>query len=559
MADISHPYSELGRAPINAENPAGINAKYEHTYEELMSELNKLESISSAKIDWSVIRTLSLDLLKNTTKDFSVAAYLAVALQELEGYAGLLYGLDILTQLNENYWETAFPPVKRLRGRKTAIEWFAEKANHYLSNNPVGVNDQQHIIDCAKLLKDLDYSLAEKMGDSAPAITDLSRALKQAKQAAEFELKNKVQEGPTNKPVQSVPGSQQQTTDSSTPVPNQPVTESVADTTPIQSATAHSLPEKKEQSPKPGRTALTQDIVSDISSDADARKAYKQIQEGMRKLADFHAQQKPSDPRRYRLSRSALWDSIDKLPPNKDGKTQLPKPPTDKLKKLKELLQQGDYLEVIQQAEASACKMPYWFDGTHLIVSALEALGAEYQKARDALLEELTQFLRRVPKIIELHYSDGTPFADDQTRFWLSTLAADKQDTPVPKAAADALSEIIKEAEKLTASGKLQEALGRLKAGFIPANMRDQFRVRLAKAELIANAGHTEVAIPLLQQLVENIDTTQVSDWEPDFVARAYDLLVKAYGRTEDNDSQEARSQAFSRLCWLNPILATSV
>ena len=212
------------------------------------------------------------------------------------------------------------------------------------------------------------------------------------------------------------------------------------------------------------------------------------------------------------------------------------------------------------QAESSAAKMPYWFDGTRLIVNSLEALGAEYQKAKDALLEELTGFINRVPKILELQYSDGTPFADDQTRFWLST-QMNQGGASGGTDAGDKLSEVTAEAEKLAASGKLQDALTLLNSDFNPLNERDKYRVKLASAELISAAGQTDVAIPLLQQLIERVEKTSVSEWESDFVARAYDILIKAYGRSDDEnqDTEEGRSDAFKRLCWLDPVTATSL
>ena len=100
-----------------------------------------------------------------------------------------------------------------------------------------------------------------------------------------------------------------------------------------------------------------------------------------------------------------------------------------------------------------------------------------------------------------------------------------------------------------------------LNRDFNPLNERDKYRVKLASAEMISAPGQTDVAIPLLQQLIERLEKTSVSEWESDFVARAYDILIKAYGRSDDEnqDTEEGRSDAFKRLCWLDPVTATSL
>ncbi|WP_419811112.1 type VI secretion system protein TssA [Bacterioplanoides sp.] len=565
MAEFSHPLSELGKVAIPGDSPAGINAKYEPVYETLEAELAKLESISAETLDWQTVRELSSDLLQNTTKDFALASYLTVALMEVEGYVGLRTGLIIFNDLVENFWDVSFPPVKRLRGRKVAVEWFSEKACRFMEATLVSEQDQEHVVESAGLLKNLDFSLSEKMADKAPQVMDLNRLLKQAKQAAEYELKQKKEKESAAAveaaAVQAQAAVQEKTSQSTdTTEAMSSAEELVPENPPVQAAPATPTPKATATPDKKTAPSVAVE-VGDLAGDSDAKKAYRQIQDGLRKLADFYAAQKPSDPRRYRYSRSALWDSIDKLPPNKDGKTQLPKPPADKFKKIQALFEQQEYSEVIAQAEPLAAKMPYWFDGTRLIVSSLEELGAEYQKAKDALVHELVGFISRVPAIVELQYSDGTPFADDQARFWLTTLMASVVADGSGSDQSDALAEVVAEAEKLAASGKLQEGLSYLTDAYTPANERDKYRVRLASAELISNAGHVDVAISLLKQFIENIEKTSVAEWEADFVARAYDLLIRAYERVDENFDgvEEGKNSAFKRLCWLDPITATGI
>ena len=568
MVDFSHPFQTLGTAPIPGDSPAGINARYESAYEQLNAELAKLESVSGEKVDWHVIEQLSAQLLSSVSKDFAVASYLTYALTVQQGYSGLRSGFSVINDLIDHFWESGFPAVSRLRGRKSPLEWLAEKLCLYVASNPPSAPAYSDSIECYNLLKNIDFSLRDRMQDSAPELAELNRALKQIKQSAEFELQ-KVSSA--SQPVTQVANPDNHSAASALPVPDTtPPTEAPAvahaTSAAVASAAPVSAPKPPVSQPEPQRKsaeAVTASAVtidsSELASEADAKRLLRQIQDAQRQLASYYAAQKAADPRRYRLSRSALWDGIDKLPPAKDGKTQLPKPPVDKLQKCEDLLHSKQFTELLQQAEVQATKLPYWFDGNRYIAEALAELGGEYLAARDALLDEISQFIKRVPGIADLHYSDGTPFASDTTKFWLKSLATTEAvDTP---AGSDALSDVLAAAGKAAASGKLPQALEILRRDYAPVNSREKYRIRLASAELILNSGKPVVAIPLLEQLIQQGEAIAAEDWEPDFFAHAYDLLVKAYsasGNTSDVD-EARRSSAFNRLCWLDPAMASVI
>ena len=546
--DLQHPLLSIGSSVISEDSPCGINAKYEPSFEALEAELAKQESLSAETVDWKEVKALATDLLQNTTKDFLVACYLSHSLNITEGYEGLLVGIKILEAFTDNHWQDSFPPAKRLRARKTAIEWLVEKTNQHIVTTPPGDKDNQIVVELAGSIKNLGFALAEKMGDQSPNFAELNRSLKRLKQSADFELKA-LAEKSAAKPVvvDEVLTNESSETNSEpqaaivdeAPAPQIKQPETVKATTPVV-ATAPSKPVSISSSA--------------LASENDAKKLYKQVQDALRQLADFHAANKAADPKRYRFSRAALWDSLEKLPPHKEGKTQLPKPSPDKLKKLQDLFDQGEFIAVLDLAEKSACKMPYWFDGQKIIANSLDALGGEFAKASEALCSELKQFINRVPSIITLCYSDGTPFADEQTLLWLNTqvLAAD---SGANEEHADIIQETFLEAQKLASSGKLSEGLDLLKRS-PTQNLRDDFRVKLASAELVAQSGQSKVAIPLLERLIDETKRISAIDWETSFTIKAYSILVRAYEKLEDDDAaqkQQQKAEAFDQLCWFDP------
>lgn len=556
--DLQHPLLSIGSSALTEDSPCGINAKYEPSFEALEAELAKQESLSAETVDWKEVKALATDLLQNTTKDYLVACYLTHSLTITEGYEGLLVGIKILEGITQNYWQDSFPPAKRLRARKTAIEWLVEKTNQHIESTPPTNNDNEVVVEIAKSVKNLDYDLAEKMEAQAPNMSELNRSFKRLKQSAEFELKanekkevpptlapSKDNENPTQTEsvVEAVPISPSETTEQATEQVVIPVQEPTKTPTPT-----------TQQTTKNSSSTTAAIATGTLGSENDAKKLYKQVQEALRQLADFHAANKTSDPKRYRYSRAALWDSLEKLPPNKEGKTQLPKPAPDKLNKLQQLFDQGEFVAVLDQAEKSTSKMPYWFDGQRLIANSLEALGGEFLKASDSLISELKQFINRLPGIIELQYTDGTPFADEQTLLWLNTQVLAESSTGSNEQS-DVISELHQEAQKLAASGKLSEGLQLLKSSSAQS-LRDNFRIKLASAELVAQSGQSKVAIPLLERLINESKTINALDWETDFTIKAYSILVQAYEKLEDEDAAEKQQQkadAFDQLCWFDP------
>ncbi len=58
---------------------------------------------------WRKIVELAPTLLKERSKDISIAAWLTEALIRLEGFSGLAQGLNLLSQLIINFWPDIYP------------------------------------------------------------------------------------------------------------------------------------------------------------------------------------------------------------------------------------------------------------------------------------------------------------------------------------------------------------------------------------------------------------------------------------------------------------------
>lgn len=124
-------------APVSEENPAGENLKYSGIYDEIRearrADLNLAQGdwTSALKVaDWHKVIETSVSALESQTKDLQIAVWLAEALVEQHGFAGLRDGLRLLFGFHENFWETMFPENDEgdLEARANALEFVDKQA-----------------------------------------------------------------------------------------------------------------------------------------------------------------------------------------------------------------------------------------------------------------------------------------------------------------------------------------------------------------------------------------------------------------------------------------------
>ncbi|MFY0642695.1 MAG: type VI secretion system protein TssA [Bermanella sp.] len=557
--DVNQEILDLAIKPISESESCGVNAKYEPDYEALEFEISKSQSLNSDSTDWDQVAKYCKNILSNISKDYPTACYYAYSLTLKSGYSGMLDGFSLIEKMSEQYWDNLFPPVKRLRARQNSTQWLIEKIAAYLESNEPKESDFIFIGDIASTVKNLDFLLADKMSESAPNFADINRPLKRLKEIAKAQAKVEPPKAAVEPAIAQPNPVAEEAPAQETTMPEEPaqaVAQAQVQASPQPVATKPTVKTAEASPKKSSSSPITTEVVGDIQTEQDAKKAFKQAQDILKKLSGYHAQVKASDPKRYRYSRMALWGSLDKLPPAKDSKTQLPAPPADKLKKVIELYEANEFLECIELAEKSADKMPYWFDGNRYIVLSLEALGAEYDKAKYALELELREFIKRVPKIIDLQYSNGEPFVSDACKNWLHSLNETNTGS-ASTASSDLLAPVIDDAKKLALSGKLAEAFDLLNEA--PAKTkRDKFKIKMACAELACLNGQVRVGIPMLERLVEEVRVLTVADWESDFLSKALALLVNAYEKLDETElaqKQQKKEAAYDQLCWYNPAL----
>jgi type VI secretion system protein VasJ len=529
---------ELGKTPISPEKPAGEDIRYEPEFEALQAEIEKLSSpTSTGAIDWDKVVHLSREILAEKSKNLIVAGYLCIGLLQTESLAGLGPGTSLMADLVETFWNDLYPPKKRMRGRKNAIEWLFDKLQAFVESLPEDAFlGEKEKTDITASLDRLDAFLAENM-DDAPLL---------------HPLKNRVVAIPGPPGSQETrPGSAPELKTAEAEVP----------------AAAEFEPEETPQvKPEPVVTTRTPPVqaTGSAQTDKDARDLLRRGLDQFRQAALAMREKEIGNPVAYRLMRIATWIEIENTPPTTDGKTLIPPPAETYVNTLKNLHQQGNFKELINTAEPGVGQYLFWLDLTRYVSEGLMELG--HHKAAEAVNAETALFLNRLENIENLAFADGTPFADGETRDWAQLLAR-PNDTgmtgPGVGAAATgggeaaAIAESYEQAQKLVKRKKLIDALELMQNDLDQSVSRESVlwrRMNLARLLLDANKART--ALPHLMEILAAIDRHKLEEWSPDTALNALTLVYHGFKKQKLKEIKTRADDLIERIAILNPAAA---
>ena len=467
-------------APISAEEAAGHDARYDDPYTELLAEIEKLGSVTRAVCDWRVVIAKASLVLKDLSKDFLAASYLAVALIHENGLDGAIAGIRLLAGLTDGFWQNGFPQLKRVRARINALDWWRERFEEAVTAWQSGAEEPAASIESLQqALESLDEALAKVLPDYPPL----------------RDLREKVAR-----------------------IPVKPEEKAATETAAADSVSSKSGQAEPAEQAEAALPAFGEDLQKNLDQ-------FKTL------CLDFVRCGQPRDtanPLYLQLRRLAAWGKIRSMPASEQQTTMIPAPASEQ-----KALVQHDLSEGRAQAAFLACEelclaAPFWLDLQRLAAEALAQLGSSHAAVLVALQGECAIFLQRLPGLESLCFADGTPFADSQSRNWLATLGrsgaaeAEAQEEQVPDG--------LETARQLAAKGQLGKALDLLD------NLRSQqaslaraFPYRLAQAQLLLQARQMPGALALARELTELCTSLDLVRWDPDRALEALELARRIY------------------------------
>lgn len=479
-------YTKLGITPIDEQNPAGDDVKYDEDFELIESEMAKLTSPSaSGEIDWDKVSKLSYTILETKSKNILVAVYLSYALYKLRGIDGLEDGVGVIADILENYWETLYPPKRRLKGRINAIEWWLNKVSKDLQNiEDVECDSDKKDVLVANLKK-IDEFLNEQI-DDAPLFFSLIKLLDMK---LVTQTKEEVVEQITT-----------QTATKETPKPKNVV--------------------------KPTKT-LSANVEDDFS---DAVESLNMLIGQMIEAKDYRSEL-------FMINRAFTWLDIDELPSSEKNITMLPPPDAQEIELLNSLYKEKNYEVLLWSAESRISTYLFWLDLHFFVAQSLKHL--KQTQASDVVYEQVEYFIKKLPNLQNLSFSDSTPFASKETKKWLKPKELKKDNSLHVEEKEQGLSDISIDvlSTKMRSSLSVEEEVS--------------YNIQICK-KVLENKNSTLI-YTYTHKLLDTIEEYLTARWSPKTAIDAYSISVECLKEIDDEQSKKLIESLLVKIALLKP------
>lgn len=460
---------------------------FDPEFEALQNEVNKNDSLQpDACTDWGLVLEMATSLLSAKAKNLWVFCYGCRAVYEQSGLSGLTASLEITTHYLEPHWDELYPAATRAARRAAPFLWLIAKLEILMPAGAFPVEKPEAYDSFRQALQALQNVLDSRMGENAPSFRNILRAIPEKKDPP---------------PVKAA-----------APVPSTPV---------LSSESSHVVANLN------GDGRVPDSILPQL-----LRAAMEQAQQ----LGAHYLSQDIRDWRVYLLHRTALWTTVVQLPPaNGEKHTQLRMVlPQDKALAYNAAVNSKQYESILPQLERTVSKAPFWFDGHHLVVQCLEALGIN--DARDIVCQILCCFLQRYPELLGYKFHDGTPFASPATIQWLEMLRH-KVPTEEEKITAHAGDEertrrdelLLSQAVAIAEEQNFERGLASLGPG-VSGKCRQAILHGILLARYCLCAGRPKTGKELLLELYTRLEQWDMLDWEPELGAQIIALLIQSGG-----------------------------
>ena len=580
--------------PIAGDNPAGADLRYDPIYDKIKEARREDDDAPQGEwqhprklADWPLVIKLAGEALATRTKDLQLAVWLGEAMLRREGFGSFRATLDMTRGLIDRFWDHVYPVVEDgdVEMRAAPLEWLGlrlevpvksvplNRAGHsyfqYAEARSIGT-EQDADADAAKrarreeaiaarkptieefekafaetpkvwvkqLASDVDATLAslqslddlsrEKFGDAAPSFLKLRDVLQEEQRVVGQLLAKKLEQDPD--PVQAAPVA------------------AAAD-----GAAGAAL----------GGAADGGRLLS--AEPADRNDAASRVISAAR----FLRRTEPLSPAAYLMLRALRWGELRAAGSTPDPKL-LEAPTTQVRTQLRGLMLDSAWEQLLETSETvmGTAVGRGWLDLQRYTLTACQALGEDYAIVASAIRSELRTLLAAIPSLPSMALMDDMPTATGPTLTWLrdeKIIGDDDASEELPVASPSLVSG---EAREREGRAGLERAAAEVRGGrpekAIELLMRalDREKTRrgrfLRQAELariMVDAGFVQVAQPILQELMADIETHKLDEWEAgELVARPMALMYRCLEKLDGDAS--TRHDLYQRIARLDPLQA---
>lgn len=484
MGDLITEWMEIGATPPPAGVSAGASARESEDFLAIQEEIHKMESLYRDQVvDWKVVVDRGRILLGQRTKDLQVASYTCLGLFQVEGLPGLAAGLACLREMFVQHWDRLYPDAKYAKKRINVLKWLREKLQTPVNEKRPSSHDLEL---CSEQAKALDQLLCEKFGP----------LLKQ-EECGSFEtiFQQRIKDLAQTPPA------------------------------PVSTGQKGKAGDGQPQLLRPSGT---------ITTSEECRTALRDIDQLIRRAGAFTRSTDPTAPWPYRMARVSAWMMLQMPTPLNNGGSQVPPPGPNLVQLCSELQEKQQWAQLLEQVESQFASQPFWLDPHRMAAHALKQLGPSYHAARESVEHEVTMLIRRLPELLGCRFSDGMPFADEETGCWLdellrreeSLISVGKPGTLTQVDNTEPVAKLLLHATSLVGQGQVREAVGYLqKESSLIRSEHDRFLLDLETAKICLRAGYQHLALSQLETLDGRINRFSLHQWEPTLCIEVWSAL----------------------------------
>lgn len=572
----------IGINKISEQNPSGIDPRYEDLYAILQDELNKLGSATAGgAISWKNLAETCIKVLQTLSKDIPAACYLPIALayddnenDKKSGFALWLAASQELLNLLQNFWETAFPAKKRIKGRVNALQWWLDRSKILLESEPfLATEIPENLFNQAIIFIDnLDKFFVDNLADNDIPLYELKEFVKRIPVKVEppkVEEVSKTEE----KIVEKTEAKIESTENNEKPAEqNTEKAEKSENIKNVENKNQEIKQEVSKEIPKAENIENTQKVITETPTqtinldvkdlpDLSANVDTKTIQNALRQIAgsiinlfnDQNNEVLSNDIFLWKILYCALWGNLKNLPPCSDNKknTFLPEPDSYFMQRLTSMVENKKYSIAIKSILENLYVSPFLFDLHQNLILCLKQLGEQYSLVVATIEFEFYNLLNRLKNIEELCFENGIPFANNKTKNWISQIKKSFQKGDSANNNEDAIifEKLNSQCDKLVTENKFADAL------MLIDNQSLQYKItkptlflslKLKQLELLFenDDNFLDLALLLSQNLEQFCINQKIQYWQPNLWIKFWKIvysitqkmLVSDVKNNENND-----------------------
>lgn len=581
--------------PIAGDNPAGADLRYDPVYDKIKEARREDDDAPQGEwqharkvADWPLVIKLAGEALATRTKDLQLAAWLGEAMLRREGFGSFRASLDMTRGLLAQFWDQLYPEIEDgdLEMRAAPLDWIGLKLE--IPVKSAALNRAGHSY--------FQYAEARSIGSEQDAADDgAKRAKREEAIAAKKPTIEEFDKAFADTPKAFV---KQVAADVASSLESLQALDTVArdkfgDAAPSfrklrevleeeQRVVGQLLAKKLEQDPDPVQAAPAADAaLGGAASGAalggvdaprilsaepvDRNDAASRVISAAR----FLRRTEPLSPASYLMLRALRWGELRAAGSNPDPKL-LEAPTTQVRTQLRGLMLDSAWDQLLETSETvmGTAVGRGWLDLQRYTLTACQALGDDYAIVASSIRVDLRALLGAIPSLPQMALMDDMPTATGATLSWLrdeKIIGGDDDGADDGAAAAPLVSG---EAQAREGRAGFERAANEVRAGrpekAIELLMRalDREKTRrgrfLRQAELariMVDAGFVQLAQPVLQELMADIEAHKLEEWEAgDLVARPMALMYRCLEKLDGDSS--TRHDLYTRIARLDPLQA---